>query len=199
MPKIYILNTTIMTTPGLTYRTQVIGVREARSLVFGDLSTPPAPGSTTVFLAGARPEDVVSAIGHESTAAIASEVLGRLVPVNRVEARMQPGDIAVAIKLRGRAPEGVILTREQIEAIGFDLIRINVSDPAAEDEHARQRDTFMEWLALPDHVGEGEQPRNTRQRGTWPVEHHFIVRLDDGSRHWLTCDCGTLEWRSGRY
>lgn len=64
---------------------------------------------------------VISAIGHESTAAILTELLRRPVPINRWEYRQEVGDLAVVFKLRGRPPEGKILTREEIEAIGFDF------------------------------------------------------------------------------
>lgn len=62
-----------------------------------------------------------SAIGHASTAEILSDLLGVLVPVARIQYEQQPGEQALVFKLRGRAPEGVILDRSQIEEIGYDF------------------------------------------------------------------------------
>jgi len=62
-----------------------------------------------------------SAIGHTATAEILTDLTGYIVPVNRIEYRQEIGDTAIVFKLRGRAPEGVILTREQIEEIGYDF------------------------------------------------------------------------------
>lgn len=64
---------------------------------------------------------VISAVGHESTAAILSELLYREVKVNRIEFKQEIGDVAIIFKLRGRPPEGKILTRKEIEEIGFDF------------------------------------------------------------------------------
>lgn len=66
-------------------------------------------------------DEFVSAIGHESTAQILSDLLGLPVAVNRIQYAQQVGDIAVIFKLRGRAPEGVILSREEVERIGYDF------------------------------------------------------------------------------
>lgn len=111
MRRTYIFNTTIVPNPGL-YMDEIITEMAAQ-----------------IVLAGAG--EVVSAIGHDSTAQLASTVLGREVPVNRIPATMQIGDSAVCIKLRGRAPEGAILDRAQVEAIGYDLHLLQRLDPMA--------------------------------------------------------------------
>ena len=64
---------------------------------------------------------LLSAIGHETTAQILTELLGFEIPVNRIEYRQEPGDIALVFKLRGRPSEGKILTRDEIEAMGYDF------------------------------------------------------------------------------
>jgi hypothetical protein len=111
MPTLYIFNTTICTTPGLTYATRIASSAVAREIMarFG--------GS------------YISAIGHEATAQVASAILEVSVPANRFAAEMQAGDEALCIKLRGRAPEGVILTRAQMEEIGYDIVHMIVGDP----------------------------------------------------------------------
>lgn len=66
-------------------------------------------------------DDIQSAIGHQATADILTELLGIPVAVNRIEYRQQVGDQAIVFKLRGRAPEGVILNREEVEKVGYDF------------------------------------------------------------------------------
>lgn len=60
-----------------------------------------------------------SAVGHEATAVILSELLGVEVPVNRQLFAQKPGQRALVFKLSGRPPEGVVLDRAQMEEIGF--------------------------------------------------------------------------------
>lgn len=62
-----------------------------------------------------------SAIGHQSTAEILSELLEVQVPVNRIEYRQQVGDKALVFKLNGRPPEGAILSKQDLEKIGFSF------------------------------------------------------------------------------
>lgn len=64
---------------------------------------------------------VLSAVGHQSTAEILTELLEFDIPVNRIQFAQEPGQDALVFKLKGRAPEGVILTREEIEAIGYEF------------------------------------------------------------------------------
>lgn len=92
---IAILNTTISCSPGLFADVEV------------DLDT-----ARRLASHGYR-----SHIGHEATAAIVSELLGVPVPFDRTPFG---GDAtALCFKLNGRAPEGRVLTREEIEAIGY--------------------------------------------------------------------------------
>ena len=100
MGKLYILNAPILTAEG-SYRLKKISVNEARKLL--------------------NKYDFISAIGHQSTAEIISEILGIEIPFNRISIQMNRGDIAIVFKLKARPPEGKILTKEEIEEIGFDL------------------------------------------------------------------------------
>lgn len=67
---------------------------------------------------------IESAIGHESTAQILSELTGIDIPVNRVKYIQQPDEIAVVFQLRSRPNEGKILTREEIEETGYDFYTV---------------------------------------------------------------------------
>lgn len=96
--KLGILNTAILTTDGdFTIRT--ITTDEARALVAA--------------------HELDSAVGHESTAQILTELLGVEVPLSRQLFAQAAGQKALVFKLNGRPPEGVILDRAQLESIGF--------------------------------------------------------------------------------
>jgi len=103
--KLALLNTTIATTDGL-YEIKTVTLGTAKSLVHHALD------------AGV---ELDSAIGHESTAAIMSELLDTDIPVNRQMFAQQEGQQALVFKLKGRAPEGVILSSEEIETIGYEF------------------------------------------------------------------------------
>ncbi len=74
----YILNSAVITAPG-TYTYAIIDADAAREW--------------------AATGDYVSTIGYAETAALAAELLGRDVPVNRCIIRMEPGDEALVIRI----------------------------------------------------------------------------------------------------
>lgn len=92
---------------------------------YGEYSyTPTMPGEARKAATEAHASGTLqSAIGHQSTADILATLLGVPVPMNRMEYRQSPGpeDTALVFKLRGRPPEGVILSMADIEAIGYDF------------------------------------------------------------------------------
>lgn len=60
-----------------------------------------------------------SHIGHEATAQLASQLFNQEIPMDRT-----PWDgtgIGVAIQLRGRLPEGQILSRTELDKIGYTI------------------------------------------------------------------------------
>ena len=104
--KIAVLNTSILTTFG-SYTYSQISVDDARSL--------------------ASENEIVSAVGHQATADILTSILGVSVPMNRIQYRQDVGDRALVFKLRGRPLEGKILTRAEIDEVGYDfglLVRV---------------------------------------------------------------------------
>jgi hypothetical protein len=103
--KIALLNTTIATLPG-TYVLQRATVEEATDLL------------------EAEPDGFVSAIGHDSTATALGLLLGIDVPVNRIFFEQAEGQVAICLRVRGRLPEGQILTLERLEEVGYDLYRL---------------------------------------------------------------------------
>lgn len=62
-----------------------------------------------------------SAVGHQATAEILTELLGLPVEMNRVNYIQGKGSQAIVFKLKSRIAEGVILTKTQIEEIGYEF------------------------------------------------------------------------------
>lgn len=98
--KLALLNTTIATTDG-TYDIKTITLDEAKALVSSN--------------------ELDSAVGHESTAQFMSTLLDANIVMNRQQFAQQEGQDALVFKLKGRAPEGAILTSDEIEKIGYEF------------------------------------------------------------------------------
>ena len=96
--KLGILNTSILTSTGM-YELQDITLEQAQDLVHNN--------------------DILSAVGHQSTADILTTLLGTTVPMNRIQFAQEVGQKALVFKLNGRPEEGKILTVEEIEEIGY--------------------------------------------------------------------------------
>lgn len=96
--KLGLLNTSILTEDGV-YALTTISLADAKGLV--------------------EKNSLDSAVGHASTAEIMTELLGIEIPVNRQNFRQEVGQQALIFKLNSRPPEGKILTRDEIEEIGY--------------------------------------------------------------------------------
>lgn len=94
-----LLNTSILTTAG-EYKLTDISLEEAKKLVDDA-------------------EKLDSAIGHQSTAEIMTTLLETEVEMNRQLFEQQAGQIALVFKLNGRPEEGKILSKEEVEKIGY--------------------------------------------------------------------------------
>lgn len=100
--KLAILNTSIITADG-QFSLETISLEEAQKLVKENKN------------------DLLSAIGHQSTAEILTYLLGFDIPMNRIVFKQEPLQSAIVFKLNGRPPEGRILTREEIDTIGYEF------------------------------------------------------------------------------
>ncbi|KYM67106.1 hypothetical protein A2U13_08755 [Fusobacterium necrophorum subsp. funduliforme] len=100
MKKIALLNTSICTTTGI-YKLTDITLNQAKKIV------------------AENKDNLLSAIGHESTAQIMTELLEIPISVNRIQFAQENNQKAIVFKLNGRAPEGTILSKSEIEAIGY--------------------------------------------------------------------------------
>lgn len=94
-----ILNTSILTSDGV-YRMKTISLESAKVIIADGFQ---------------------SAVGHQATAEILTELLGVPVPVNRIMFEQADNSSALVFKLKARAPEGTILSREEIEKLGYEF------------------------------------------------------------------------------
>ena len=97
--KLAILNTSILTTTG-TFTLKDITLEEAKNLVKEN-------------------NEILSAVGHQSTSDILTTLLETEVPMNRIMFEQETGQKALVFKLNGRPEEGKILTSEEISEIGY--------------------------------------------------------------------------------
>jgi hypothetical protein len=68
-----------------------------------------------------------SAVGHEATAKVLTELLEVEIPYNRITVKMREGDSALHFVLKTRLPEGKVLSEEELRALDFDLVLSKVS------------------------------------------------------------------------
>lgn len=104
--KLFFLNAPVLTTFG-EFRFERLTLEEARNLI--------------KQFANDEAKQVESAIGHEATAEVLTELLSYPVETNRVEFIQTSEDAALVFKLKKRAPEGVVLNRKEIERIGYEF------------------------------------------------------------------------------
>jgi hypothetical protein len=98
--KVYILNAPVLTGYGV-FRYRKSELQEVKELL-----------ATNNF---------VSAVGHEATAKLMSEIIGISIPVNRIAVEMLHGDVAVVFRLLQRIPEGKILNLEELKNLPYEL------------------------------------------------------------------------------
>lgn len=80
----------------------------------------------------AEREGYDSAIGHESTALFLSQILGLPVECKRRAVAMGWDDEynkAIVLRLRGRLPEGKVLSGEEIQQVEYDLCLLEWEGP----------------------------------------------------------------------
>ena len=99
MHPVAVLNTSILSEYG-SYTYEPLTAKEAHQLLAGGF---------------------VSAVGHQATAEVLSAALGVDIPMNRIAFTQQPGQRAIVLKLCSRPAEGVILTKEEVRNIGYEL------------------------------------------------------------------------------
>lgn len=127
---IYLLNFPAAHTPSRRYIVTPISAQEMRA----------------ILERADRP--IVSALGHEGAAQAFAGLVGAEVPMSRLEVAFAPGDTAFCCKLLRRPPEGAILTREAMEQIGYQLVRVDVLLGDLELEIAERWVAIMRAMGL---------------------------------------------------
>jgi hypothetical protein len=71
---------------------------------------------------------VTSYIGHDATAKVMGDLLCLEVLPSRNQFAQTEAVDAICLKLRGRLPEGTVLSIPQLEEIGYDLFQISMKE-----------------------------------------------------------------------
>jgi hypothetical protein len=66
----------------------------------------------------------ISAVGHESTANLLTQILGLQVYMNRIPIKLEENDILIVFQLMTRIPEGKILTEEELANLEYKFFAV---------------------------------------------------------------------------
>ncbi len=72
----------------------------------------------------------ISAVGHEETAAVIQTLTNQPIAANRITVKPKAGDTFFCFSLKRRPPEAAVLSREQLETIGYQWARMDYKAPA---------------------------------------------------------------------
>ena len=70
--------------------------------------------------------EIISAVGHQSTATVLSELLEREIPANRIPITLTSDDILIVFQLLVRLEEGKVLTKEEIRQLKYKFFVIEI-------------------------------------------------------------------------
>ena len=74
-----------------------------------------------------KDEIFISAVGHAGTADILSNLLNKKVTFNRIEVSLKDSsDIIIIFQLKGRLPEGAVLSQSEIEKLEYTFYKISL-------------------------------------------------------------------------
>lgn len=107
--KLYLLSAPVLTGGAGIYRVKTLTPKQAKA----ELETA---------------TEIVSAVGHETSAEVMSEVLEVDVKMSRIEIRQEPGSAALCLRLKRRAAEGAILNKQDIQGVGFEWLLVEYED-----------------------------------------------------------------------
>ena len=75
-----------------------------------------------------------SAISHEISAPIVSALLQTVIPFNRVNLRLEPGDAVIAVIPKFRATVAREFTFEEVSKAGWDACYITITEPTCKGQ-----------------------------------------------------------------
>ena len=120
-PRLYVLNSPIIPIKNETECTAIVTRTKDLNFIKSELRH-------YLFNIG---YELISAIGHESTAILLSQLLELEIKTNRIAIELAEDDIAIAFTLEFRLPEGKVLSKEELENIinekkfSFTIIKID--------------------------------------------------------------------------
>ena len=112
MGKLYLLNAPIMPNEGVYIYTSLSKEKFVES-----------------FYHNKQYYEIVSAIGHQSTADFLTKILGYPIQYNRINVEFKDGDMALVIRVKTRLPEGQVLREEDMENIEVEFGAIHYRPP----------------------------------------------------------------------
>jgi len=108
--KLLLLNTTIAIPKNPTSKIIIHKIDNAR-----------AKGLINYYKNFFSENNIISAIGHSGTAEVLTLILNIQVATNRIQASCEPNDITLCFKLKERLPEGIVLSKEELEKLDYDF------------------------------------------------------------------------------
>lgn len=69
----------------------------------------------------------ISAIGHQSTAQVLTELLGVEVKENRIQVVLKKGVKVIVFQLHSRLPEGKVLSEEELKALKYSFFEVTLA------------------------------------------------------------------------
>ncbi|MDD2761212.1 MAG: DUF1874 domain-containing protein [Methylomonas sp.] len=97
---LYVINAPVLTDYGLWEFSGPLTIDNARSMLEAEF---------------------VSAIGHDASAKVLSQILNITIPVNRIPIKMLPRDEGLILRLLQRLPEGKVLDETELKSLDFEL------------------------------------------------------------------------------
>jgi len=73
-------------------------------------------------------ENVISVVGHESTAELLSKLLEMEIKADRKSIKIRHGDGVIVFQLMQRLPEGKILSTEELQNLDFKFFLVSIVD-----------------------------------------------------------------------
>jgi hypothetical protein len=68
----------------------------------------------------------ISAVGHEGTAKVLSQLLSIEIPTNRITVFFNRADVGIHFFLKTRLPEGKVLSEQELKQLQFWLVKSEV-------------------------------------------------------------------------
>lgn len=110
----------------MTYITNAFPINALQKLDFSRLTVSKIGLDAARALASET--QLVSAIGHQSTADVVSNLIGVQIPMRRERLIFNPGDDVLVFSLNTRLEEGKVLTKDELEKLDFQFYFVTINE-----------------------------------------------------------------------